>query len=334
MNRRDTLLALLTFGAMSVPIGVNAQAAPPARPMRIGLLPGFSEGYRKWISGFMREFAWIEGRDFNFIMLDIDYKTEQMDAGAKQVVEQNPDLIIALGDGFAVAARRYTSTIPIVLWVSGYPVESGLADSLARPGKNVTGNSNYVGYGIWGKLVELLHEAKPRTKRISVLYDDIPPFVNREVADAVLREMRQVARNFGISLQVVEMSFSTQVAAGLTAIAAARPDALIATTGPGISPLKQRVAQFALEKRIPLIVDTPWNLPPDKSPTLVYSPVPSDLMRRAVSYVDRILKGAKPGDLPIQQPAKFELVLNMKTAKAIGLTIPQSFLLRVDKLIE
>jgi putative ABC transport system substrate-binding protein len=334
MNRREAIFALLGLGITSAPLRVSAQIPQPAKLMRIGLLPAGNENYRKWIAGFMREFNWIEGRDFNFVWFDSGYRTDQLETAAKRLVAENPDLIIATGDGFASAAQRLTTTIPIVLWVGGYPVEEGLANTLARPGKNLTGNSNYVGMGVFGKFVELLHAAKPNAKRIGVLFDYVPPFTRREVTEACLQEMRRAARAYGMTLHIAEVPSTDQVEAAIIQVKASRPDALIATSGTGLAASRQRVAQFALEQRLPLIVDSAWPISQDEFPMIVYAPTMEDLMRRAASYVDRILKGAKAGELPIQQPAKFELVLNLKTARAIGLAIPPSLLLRADKVIE
>lgn len=334
MNRRDTLVALLALGA--APFAVRAQPAHPARPFRIGLLPGFpgnDDYYRKWVAGAMREMGWIEGRDFSLFSSGLEYRTDQMEADARRAVAENPDLILAVNDGYGIAAHRLTTTIPIVMWGGGDPVLAGLANSLARPGKNVTGNSIYAGTGVFGKFVELLRDAKPGVERIGVLWDYVPPFCSREEGESALQQIRHAARVYGMALRIAEVSFPDRAPAAMAEIEAARPDALIASSGPGLGPWRQRVAQFAVETRLPLIVDFRWG-PSDPYPMLVYAPSRDDLMRRAVSYVDRILKGAKPGDLPIQQPSKFELVVNLKAAKDIGLTIAQLLLLRADEVIE
>lgn len=331
MNRRDTLLALLALGA--APAALRAQPAPRAKPFRIGMLPGHNEPYRKLVAGLIGEFGWIEGRDFILVVLDSEYRSDQMDAAARRMVAANPDLILVGGNGYTHAAQRLTTTIPIVVVACGYPVEDGLVKSLARPGGNITGISLYVDRGIWGKLVELLRDAKPGIKRVGVLEDYVPPHCLRETTELGLRQMRQDAATLGIKLHIVEVPFPDRLPAALAKIEAARPDALIATSGPGLWVWHQRVAQFAVDKRLPLITDFPW-LPVDPYPMLVYGPSGTELTRNAVSYVDRILKGAKPGDLPMQLPSKFELVVNLKAAKAIGLTIPQLFLLRADAVIE
>ena len=334
MNRRDSLLALLTLGIAGLPLGANAQSGSPAKPVRIGLLPALDEPYRKWVSSALAEAGWIEGRDYTLVWFESAFRTDHIESAAKRLVAENPDLILGTGDGFIMAAQKLTTTIPIVVWASGYLVEDGLANSLARPGRNVTGNTIYTGSTLSGKLIELLHDADPKLKRVGVLFDYRPPFTTREVGDRILQEMRLAARSYGIALHIAEVAFPEEASAALAKIEAGKPQALIATTGTGLGPSRQRIAQFALDKRLPLIVDLAWRLPPEVYPLLVYGPPLPDLMRRAVSYVDRILKGEKAGDLPIQQPAKFDLLINMKTARAIGFNVPQLLMLRADKVIE
>jgi len=335
MNRRDTLLGILALGA--APFAVRAQPAPRAKPFRIGLLPGWDGEtgslYRKWVAGKMLEFGWVEGRDFIFVYTGLEYSTDQFEEDVRRVVAENPDLIIALTNGYAVRARKLTTTIPMVLWAGYDPVEEGLANSLARPGKNVTGITQYAGTGRLGKLVELLRDAKPSIKRIGLFIDWVPPWVSREIAEPYLQELRHAARAYGMTLHIAEVPHPDRVPAALAQIEAARPDAMIATSGPGINPLRQRVTQFAVDKRFPLIADYTW-WPENPNPMLAYGPDMAEAMHSVVSYVDRILKGAKPGDLPFQQPSKFVLRVYLKTANAIGLTLPQLLLLRADEVVE
>jgi putative ABC transport system substrate-binding protein len=231
--------------------------------------------------------------------------------------------------------QRVTSTVPIVMWTSGYPVEAGVAVSLARPGKNVTGMTIYAGTGIWGKLLELLRESKPTIKRVGVAWGYVPPTFPREEIEPCYRELRQAAQALNVALLIQEIAKPDGVQAGLASIDAARPDALLVTAGPGFYTERHRVIQFAVSKRIPTAADWQWPPSEEKQPMLVYAPSFSAAMRQAASYVVRILDGkARPGDLPIQQPSKFELIVDLKTAKAIGLTIPQSLRLRADRVIE
>jgi len=258
---------------------------------------------------------------------------DQIEPGAARMMAEKPDLIFAGTTAYALAAFRLTKTIPIVMFSSGYPIEAGLASSLARPGKNVTGNTSYAGYDIWGKLIDLLRETKPAIKRVGVLFGYVPPAHPREEIAPLYSELRRAERALAVQIKIVEVAHADQVMHALTELYAERPDALLFTSGLPIWQERQRVAQFAVDKRLPTIADYLW---PDAEPypLMIYSPSPRDLMRRAVSYIDRILKGAKPGDLPIEQPTKFDLVINMNTAKALGLKIPQSILLRANRVIE
>ena len=334
MNRRDTLGALLALGALAGPLRAGAQAQRPAGPFRIALLPDIGVVRRKQFIDAMRETAWTEGREFTVVESGFKW-SPQIEPAAKHVVATKPDLILATSEAYAAAAHRLTTKIPIVMWVSGYPVEKGVAQSLARPGKNVTGSANYAGTGIWGKLLELLRDAKPGIKRIGVLWDYLPPAFQTELVPAVQQELRRdIARALGVTVHIVDVSEPDRAPAAMSEIYAQRPDALLATAGPMLGPVRSRVTQFAIEKRLPLISDSQWpQIEPQ--PLLTYSASPVALMRQAAYYVVRILRdGANPGELPIQQPAKFELVVNLKTAKAIGLTLPKSMLVRADEVIE
>lgn len=334
MNRRDTLAALLALGAVAGPLRAGAQAQWAGKSYRIGLLPDIGAVRRKQFVDAMREAGWSEGREFAIVNSEFKYGP-QIEAAATRIVAAKPDLILATTEAYAAAAHRLTKTIPIVMWVSGYPIERGVAMSLARPGKNVTGSANYAGTGVWGKLLELLRDAKPGIKRIGVLWDYLPPAFQAEVVESVQLELRQdVARALDVAVHIVEVKAPDLAPAAMSEIYAGSPDALLATAGPIIGPVRSSVMQFAFEKRLPTISDAPWPQI-ELQPLLTYSASPVILMRQAAAYVIRILRdGAKPGDLPIQQPAKFELVVNLKTAKAIGLTLPQSILVRADEVIE
>ncbi len=251
------------------------------------------------------------------------------------MVRERPDLIFVIGaTSYSAAAHRLTKTIPIVMLVSGYPVEAGLARTLGRPGKNVTGNTVYAGTGVWGKLVEMLREAKPAIKRIAALWGYVPPGHTRQEIDPPQQEIRRAAELLGLRAHVVEVAKPDQIEGAIAALKTWHPDALIITGGQGLSGTRTRVMQFAIEHRMPTVVDF-LSAPSDPHPMLSYGASVSELTRQAVSSVVRILRdGVKPGDLPIQQPARFELVVSLKTASAIGLTLPQSILLRADRVIE
>jgi putative ABC transport system substrate-binding protein len=223
-------------------------------------------------------------------------------------------------------------SIPIVLSTAGYPVENGLAESLARPGKNVTGISAYAGTEIWSKLLQMLREAKPDIKRVSILWTYAPPLF--PPSEPGVAELRNAARVLGLQLHIAEAAGPDQVPGALAEIEAERPDALLLTSGNLAVKVRPAVMQFAVNNRLATIADAVWVIKVEPYPLLTYGTRQTDLTRSAVYYVDRILKGAQPGELPIQQPTKLELKVSLKTAKAIGLTVPPSLLARADEVIE
>jgi|SRR5215813_4950179 len=245
-----------------------------------------------------------------------------------------PDLIVVPSTAFALAAHRLTKTIPIVMLSSGYPVEAGLADSLARPGKNVTGNTSYAGAEIWAKLIQLLLEVRPETRRVSVLWTYVPPAFPKEEIEPCYAELRSAERSLGVRVHIVEIAETDKIALALARIEAEQPDALLLTSGVPVN-LRSAIAQFAVDKRLPTITDSLWVTAVGPYPPLLsYGSMFTDLVRNSAAYVDKIMKGAKPGELPIQRPAKVVMTANLRTAKAIGLTIPPLLLARADEVFE
>lgn len=333
MHRRSVVLGA---AAGVVLAATRAYARPRPRRFRIGLLPEFDDlpGYRKDLAALLRDLGWREGEQFEFVLTGAKYTADQMDAAAARMVKEAPDLILVAATAYAAAAHRLTSTIPIVMLASGYPVEAGIAHSLARPGKNVTGNTIYAGTGVWGKFLELLHAAKPGLRRIGMLMSYVPPGHTREETEPVFREVKQAAEALGVRVHVVEVANPGRAPTAMADIEARKPDALLLTSGQGLWTVRESVMKFAVDKRLPTVVDFPWaGIEP--SPMLVYAPEIGALWRPALGYVVRILRdGARPGDLPILQPARFELAVDLRTARAIGLALPASLLLRADRVIE
>jgi len=336
MHRRDTLVTLLALGATAGSIELLSQTVAGDRPFRIGLPTRFSTaGIREGFIAGMQKLGWRERRDFILVETAVPYDPARADEAANRIMDQKPDLLFVFSTAHAVAVRRLTTTLPVVMVVSGYPVESGLANSLARPGKNVTGNSIYAGTGIWGKLLELLRDAKPGIRSVGVLWSYAPPAFPAEEIEPLYREIRQGAAALGQTVKIVEVPTPDRLLAALNTIASDRPDALIVTGGMVRWEGWSTVMQFATDRNLPTISD--WEQVPDDKrprPLLTYAPRGGDLLDQAIAYVDRILKGAKPADLPIQQPSRFDLVVNLKTAKAIGLKMPESILLRAHRVIE
>lgn len=332
MRRRDAIGSLLAFATVVGSTGVAAEAAKGTKPFRIAALPNLSPTALSWLSDDMRTLGWIGGDDF-IVHQSGEWKNDaELDEAARRVVADKPDLIISTRTNCAIALQRATPTIPVVMLASGYPVEVGLANSLARPGKNVTGNAIYAGYQIWGKLLQLLLEIKSGAQRVSVLFTYIPPSTPREEIEPAYAELRDAARRFDVNLHMVEAENAT-VARALAEIEVERPDALVLTSGLQLSAMAN-VMQFAVEKRLPTIADVAWPVALDPYPLLSYGVLWRELVRNVAMSVDKILKGINPGDIPIQQPSRFEMLVNLKTAKMIGLTITPELLLRADRVIE
>ena len=333
MKRRE----FITLAAGATAWSLAARAQQPStrdKPFPIVTLPDFLPIVRDAFLVAMGDLGLTEGRDFLIEQSGVPFGATNFDEAAKRVAAFMPSLIVVPSTAFALAAHRATKTIPIVMLYSGYPVEAGLADSLARPGKNVTGNTTYAGAAIWAKLIELLLEAKPSTRRISALWTYVPPAFPKEEVEPCYAELRNAERSLGVRIHIVEVAQSEQIPAALAQIEAEQPDALLLTSG---VPVNQRsiITQFAVDKRLPTITDFVWVTAVGPYPPLLsYGPVWIELVRSAASHVDKIMKGAKPGELPIQQPAKFAMTVNLRTAKAIGLNIPPLLLARADEVIE
>jgi len=327
MNRRELLLAT---GALLGTKLVWAQSGKA--PYRIGLLVSLDAV--GWFVAAMKDRDWVQGRDYLLVKSRTPFTAGNAQDAAKHIVAENPDLIVVGPTAFALAAHRQTSTIPIVMWVSGYPVEAGLANSLRKPGKNVTGNSIYAGTGVWGKMVQILKEAKPATKRVGVLWGYAPPAFLREEIDPGQQEIRNAASTLGLATQLTEISKPEDALASIAQLARDGADALIIAGRTPLGAYREKAVELCVAKRLPVIVDARWPVSEEPYPLFAYGAVLDDLMRQATTYVVQILKGARAGDLPIQQPSKVELVVNLKFARAIGLPIPQSLLIRANWVIE
>ncbi len=330
MNRRRAISGLLAFFAM---VGPSRAQVQRGTPFRVVTLPDLFPERRAWFSEDMRNLGWTEARDFVIVESRLQYgEWEPLADAARRIAANKPDVVLVTSTAYAVALHRVTATVPIVMHTSGYPVEAGLADGLARPGKNVTGNTVYAGAQVWGKLLQLLRETKPGINRISVLWTYVPPPFLRAEIEPGQAELRNASHLLGLKVHIVEAG-KAQVTAALAEIEAEHPDALLLTSGLPYD-VRPTVMQFAVTKRLPMIADAEWVSTFEPYPLLSYGAVLRELMRSSATYVHQILKGAKPGDLPIQQPAKYQLAINLKTAKAIGLTIPHELLLRADRVIE
>ena len=309
---------------------LGAQAQPPERVARIGWLAFASSPRVEILGAFrqgLREAGWIEGQNCVIEYRLAEGRAERFPDLAAELVRLPVDVIVtASGEPAILAAKRATTTIPIVMAISADPVGTGLVASLARPGGNVTGLS-ILAPEVAGKRLQLLKDAVPRTSRVAVLWNAAYPGKALE-----LSETRAPAGALGIAVQSVEVRGPDDFAGAFSAIRKARPDALIAFADPLTNSVRERIADFALRNRLPMISEIRGFA--DAGGLMTYGPSVSDLARRAAIYVDKILRGAKPADLPVEQPTKFELVINLKTAKTLGQTIPPSVLFRAEQVID
>ena len=283
----------------------------------------------------MRALGWIEGQDYIVIQSGIGIEVGSrgpLDEVAQGVVANKPDLICTRSTSFALAAQRATKSIPIVMLTSGYPVEAGAADSLAKPGRNVTGNSIYAEMGVWGKMLQLLREAKPDIKRVGILWTYVMPAFPKEEIEPGYAEINNAARSLDLDLGIVEVANFDKVQTAFAEIDEWKPDGLLLTSNFGSS--MSAVTQFAVDKKLPTVVDFDWTRFALPHPLLCYGPLNRELVQSAAASIDKILRGASPSDLPIQRPSRFELVVSLITAKAIGLDLPPSLLARADRVIE
>jgi putative ABC transport system substrate-binding protein len=274
----------------------------------------------------LREHGWIEGQNIMVERRYWDNRAELLPALADEIVGLKPDIIVTSSGTAALAVKKVTSTIPIVMTTSADAVTQGLVASLARPGGNVTGMTN-ISPDLAGKQLELLKEAFPKVSRVAVL--SCPPS-GGAVGDKRKSEMEAAARVLKMRLQTLEVSGPEKIESALRAATRERTDALFVSDC-SVIPAVKTVALVAKTK-LPAIY--PTSRFAEAGGLMVYGPSGTDLGRRAAAHVDKILKGTKPADLPVEQPTKFELIINLKTAKQIGLTIPQSVLYRADRVIK
>jgi putative tryptophan/tyrosine transport system substrate-binding protein len=329
VTTRRTLLRLLGIGALSACTWPARGQEPPKIP-RVGVLWFGSKNdllFSRWSGVFrqrLSELGYIEGKT---IVVDIRYaerNTERLNALAREFVANGVDIIVAPAVAASVAAKQATSTIPIVMLHAGNPVGAGLIASLARPGGNVTGTSNIL---VGGKQVQLLREVVPRLARLAILVNPTNAGAPPALADAA-----DAARSYNINLVVAEVSRLEDFPNAFAVIRNAHPDGLFIMSEPLIGGRIAQVIEFAAGLRLAVISDN-GNVT-HAGGLMSYGPDFPDHYVMAAEYVDKILKGAKPADLPVQQPRKFELVINMKTAKALGITIPKDMLLRADEVIQ
>jgi len=323
------LVVAFGLAALGAPLAAHAQSVP--RMPRVGVLvPSTPAAATRQIEAFkqwLREHRYVDGQN---IVVDFRYgegKDERLAELTAELVRTNVDVIVAVTDRAVQMAKQHTRAIPIVMVLASDPVGAGFVASLARPGGNVTGVT-VLSPELSGKRLGLLKETVPTVSRVAFVW-------NSDIAGAALeyKEIKAAARRLKLDVQFVDIRRPEDIDSALATLSRGQVNALIAAAlNPALFSNQDRVARFAIEQRLPTMYATRSYV--DAGSLMSYGPNLADMYRGAATYVDKILKGAKPGDLPVEQPTKFELVINLKTAKALGLTIPHSLLLRADQVIE
>jgi putative ABC transport system substrate-binding protein len=315
---------------------LGLSAAMPAHgqetPRRIGLLSAFPradvEALVRELRSQLEKLGWIDGRNIVFLELQTtEGRNDRLPAMAVELVAQGPDVILVQSAPATRALMQATKTIPIVMIGVGNPVEYGMVADYRKPGGNVTGAS-YLADESVRKTLQLLKEAVPRLRSVAVFSNP-----SNEAAAPMNKVVRADAEALGMQAQIVEVSRSADFEAAFAAIRRANTESILLPPEPLIRSNRMAIADFAQAQKLPLTVVGAGRYLPANG-LISYGPTTTQYAQLGASYIDRILKGAKPGDLPIEQPAKFELVVSLKTAKALGITIPQSVLARADDVIQ
>jgi len=340
MSKRRELVIALGASALVAPLGSFAQQ--PGKVWRIGWLDlgappsttsGPLEAFRRGgpLEAFrrgIRELGWTEGQN---IVIETRYANDdsaRLAVVTAELVALKVDVIVTITTPAAIAAKNATQSIPIVMAGSSSPVELGLVESLARPGHNVTGVTNNPGGGFNQKVLQLFKEAVPDVSRVALLWAG----ADARGESGFLTELRAAGAALGITVLSAEAREPNQVPVALAAVLQQRPDGLFVTPNSVNTGQQKLIVDFALAKRLPAIfVDSRWVT---SGGLMSYGIDWLELRRHTAIYADKILRGVRPADLPVEQPTKFELVINLKTAKSLGLTIPQSLLLRADEVIQ
>jgi ABC-type uncharacterized transport system substrate-binding protein len=326
MNRRS-LIALLGGAAAAWPLAARAQQGERMR--RIGVLTPFIESDQEakaWLTAFqegLQQLGWAQGRN---VSIDYRWAGDRLQINAAELVKMAPDVLFAAATPALEALRQQTHSLPIVFVQVSDPVKLGLVANLARPGGNITGFTNFE-HAIGGKWLELIRDTAPGAMRVLVIFEpDIPAQL------AYLQAIEAAAPTFRVELARAGVRNAAEIERAIDAFAQEPKGALIVV--PSALGIAHRDLIVALAARHHLPATYPYPVFARSGGFISYGVDLADLYRRAASYVDRILKGAKPGDLPVQLPTKFELIVNLKTAKALGLTIPEPFLQHADEVIE
>jgi ABC-type uncharacterized transport system substrate-binding protein len=322
------VIPLLCFSLLAAPLAAETQLA--GRVVRVGVLwftfSSVSAPFFEALREGLRDLGYVEGQNIAFEQRWAEKNPQRYPELAAELVRLKVDVIVAGNLESARVAKDATGTIPIVLTAGGDPLHAGLVPSLARPAGNITGLSE-LGPDLAPKLLQLLKEAVPRLAKVAILWDPSNPSQS-----PTRQEIESAARMLGTAILSLEVAVPDDFERAFGAATRERPDALIVYTTPITYSHRMQTIDFTARRGLPAMYSSREFV--DAGGLMSYGPNLRALFRRAATYVDRIVKGAKPADLPIEQPTTFEMVINMKTAKALGLTIPQSVLARADEVIE
>jgi putative ABC transport system substrate-binding protein len=326
-----TVVKLGFVAVLTLAASLAGRAQPVGKVYRIGYLsagsisanPHYLEAFRQGL----RELGWIEGRNIIIEYRSAEGRFERLPELAAELAGLKVDVIAAAPTPAALAARNATQTIPIVGMSLTDPVGLGIVPSLARPGGNVTGVSYSVGADIFGKDLDLLKQAVPKVRRVAVLSNPVGPS-----QPLTIKSIKAAAQSLGLGLLLVEARGPEEFDRAFAAMARERVEAVLVVTDPAYIPHRARLIELTAKNRLPSMFTQSADV--EAGGFMSYGPNFPDMYRRAATFVDKILKGAMPADLPIEQPTKFELTINLKTAKQLGLTVPSSLLALADRVIE
>jgi putative ABC transport system substrate-binding protein len=325
MRRRD-FVTLIGGAAVTWPLAARAQQTTP----RVGFMGNSTAALEANLVGAfrdgLRELGYEEGRNIAIEYRWADGKYERFPAIVAELIASKVDVIVTAGTPGALAVKKATTTVPLVMVAVGDPVGTGLVPSLARPGGNLTGLSS-VAPDLEGKRLELLREVVPKVAHVAVFFNSLNPFHAVSIAQA-----QASARSMGMRLQEHDIRQSEDIDGAFAVMRKERPDALLILADRVFLHNRQRMMEFTEEQRLPNV--NAYHELVEAGGLISYGPSYEDMHRRAAIYVDKILKGARPGDLPIEQPTKFTLSINLKAAKVLGIDIPSTLLARADEVIE
>jgi putative ABC transport system substrate-binding protein len=339
MNRRESIAALLALGAMAGSPGARAQAQAPSQRRTLGVLSALSpqDMERFWLGRLradLKALGWVEKQNLAIEGAYADYRLERLPALAEDLVRKRVDVIWAASGAATLAAARATGTVPIVFLGVPWPVETGLIESFARPGRNATGVSSYTGIEVSAKRLEFLREIAPHATRLSWILDPLSEVTVAGGRFDVRPLLDPAARSLGYDVRYHYLHKAEGIDAVLVEILDWRAQAMMVAGSPSIFSVRERIAAFALQHRLPSA--TVMAALVDAGGLLSYFSATglTENITRSAEYVDRIFRGARAADLPVQRPSTYELVLNLKTASALGLKVPRPLLLRADRVVQ